>query len=154
MSAGARLLFVALLLVSTASVSDTVWTLNADGVERVYDGDTFYINLPGLPPVFGEGLPIRLLNIDTPELRSRCRTPELKAEEKRRGRAARDALIEKLAGGGVIRVQSLERGSFFRVVADVYLDDLWLNEWMVDEGHAVPALDGTSVDWCELVQVK
>lgn len=148
------LAFVLLGLVSPVVVSDTVWTLDPSGIERVYDGDTFYVNLPGLPPVFGESLPIRLVNIDTPELRSRCKTLELKDEEKRRGRVARDALTEKLNNASVIRLQSLERGSFFRVVAEVYLDDLSLNQWMVDEGHAVSVFDGSSADWCDIIQME
>jgi endonuclease YncB( thermonuclease family) len=118
----------------------------------VYDGDTFYITLNGLPPVFGDGLPIRLLNIDTPELRSRCKTPELKDEEKRLGRISRDYLIDQLQQATAIQITHLERGSFFRVVADVYVDNRWLNERMVAAGHAVGVYDNSSADWCQIIQ--
>lgn len=103
-------------------------------------------------PVFGDGLPIRLLNIDTPELRSRCKTPELKDEEKRLGRISRDYLIDQLQQATAIQITHLERGSFFRVVADVYVDNRWLNERMVAAGHAVGVYDNSSADWCQIIQ--
>lgn len=104
--------------------------------------------------MFGNRLPIRLINIDTPELRSRCKTEELKDEEKRLGRLARDFVIEKLTAAEEIRIINLERGSFFRVVADVFVDGVWLNQQLVESGHAVPAFDGKSVDWCEIIQSR
>jgi endonuclease YncB( thermonuclease family) len=143
---------IGLIMFTQGLLADTVWDLHSHDIARVYDGDTFYIDLAGLPPVFGEELPIRLLNVDTPELRSRCDTLALKEEEKRLGRLSRDFLIDTLKGAGNIRLETLERGSFFRVVADVYVDEVWLNKLMVEKGHAVDAYDGKSADWCDIIE--
>lgn len=35
----------------------------------VHDGDTIYVDFPGVPAVLGKDLGVRLLGIDTPELR-------------------------------------------------------------------------------------
>lgn len=143
--------FALLCLGAPVASADTRWTINPNHIARYYDGDTFYVNLPGLPVVFGEELPIRLLNIDTPELRSRCKDPDIKLQEKALAREARDYLIQQLEQAQVIRIQDLERGSFFRVVANVYIDDVWLNAQMVEAGYAVDVFDGKSADWCELL---
>lgn len=147
-------ILIALLFASEVTKADTVWTIEANGIARVYDGDTFYINLPGMPSVFGEELPIRLINIDTPELRSRCKTVELKDEEKRLGRLATEYLIELLSSADEVQLRNLERGSFFRVVAEVYADGVSVNNHMVEAGHAVAVYDGKSADWCEIIRTR
>lgn len=99
--------FALLCLGAPVASADTRWTINPNHIARYYDGDTFYVNLPGLPVVFGEELPIRLLNIDTPELRSRCKDPDIKLQEKALAREARDYLIQQLEQAQVIRIQDL-----------------------------------------------
>ena len=42
-------------------------------IVRVYDGDTFYINIPAWPSIVGENIAIRIYGIDTPEIRTRNR---------------------------------------------------------------------------------
>ena len=41
---------------------------------RVYDGDTFYVDIDKLHEIIGKGIPIRLRGVDTPEVghRSKC----------------------------------------------------------------------------------
>jgi len=39
---------------------------------RNYDGDTITFNLPGLHPIIGEKISIRVNGIDTPEIKGKC----------------------------------------------------------------------------------
>ena len=39
---------------------------------RNYDGDTITFTLPGLHPIIGEKISIRVNGIDTPEIRGKC----------------------------------------------------------------------------------
>ena len=41
-------------------------------VITVYDGDTFRVNIDEFPPIIGENIAIRILGIDTPEIKGNC----------------------------------------------------------------------------------
>ena len=41
-------------------------------VINVYDGDTFRVNIDEFPPIIGENIAIRILGIDTPEIKGNC----------------------------------------------------------------------------------
>jgi micrococcal nuclease len=64
---------------------------------KCYDGDTCTFTLPGLPDVFGDRISIRLVGIDTPEIRGHCQ------QEKRLAAQARDFLNDELMQAAVIR---------------------------------------------------
>lgn len=129
--------------------ADTRWDLDIMDIEKVYDGDTIYVNLDGLPRVFGEDLGIRLRGIDTPEMRSRCDTDEAKARERFLASLAQVALEEKVFQSDVISIRNVSRGSFFRVVGDVYLDDVNVQNWLVEKGYAILESDATPGYWCK-----
>ena len=48
---------------------EDIFTLSSDQIVEVYDGDTFKIDLPGMHALFGDNLSIRVLGIDTPEMK-------------------------------------------------------------------------------------
>ena len=92
-------------------------------VVRVHDGDT--ITLVGAD---GLEISVRLRGIDAPELGQPY------------GFEAKQALQE-LFKTGTVSVSQTKKGKYGRYVADVYLGDSWINQTMVDEGHA----------WCDQV---
>ncbi len=104
-------------------------------LDRVVDGDTIdaHIDL-GFDITIHKR--IRLAGIDTPESRTRD------LEEKKRGLAAKDRLIELLGKGSLV-VESREVGKYGRVlgVLVVYPKNLDLpiniNDTLVKEGYAV-----------------
>ena len=141
---------VAVLLMLTPAVSwgGTQWLIYPVNISRVYDGDTLYINLPGLPAVFGEDLGIRLSGVDTPELRSRCKPEAAKSRERLYGQYVRDKLSEKIMEAQSIRIFNVSRGSFFRVVADVEVDGVLINQWLLDNHYAYATINGkTNADY-------
>jgi len=80
-----------LILLAIISVSFSQ-DIGISKIVRVYDGDTFYANLYGVPSLFGDTIGIRLSGIDTPEMRG---TPDC---EKEMARASRDYLKKRLEG--------------------------------------------------------
>lgn len=142
---------IAALVTQPLLAEETVWELKAYDIVDIYDGDTFYVRLSGLPAVFGESLPIRPRGVDTPEMRSRCPTEEAKTREKALAAHARDEVYKLLTSAETITLYNLSRGSFFRVVADVRVDGIDLRGWLIERGYSY-AMEGTSTDqkyWCD-----
>jgi len=103
-------------------------------VVSVYDGDTFKVNLTGENPIFGESLSIRLRGIDTPEIRGGTE------ESKARAIEARDFLANMLSGN-VVTIHNLERGKYFRIVADVKAGGIDVVQVMLKRGLGKPYKD-------------
>ncbi len=113
-------------------------------VIKVYDGDT--ITIAARLPF--EGSPIyrfsvRLAGIDSAEIRGGSKN------ETEIAKIARDALY-KLIFGKVIELRNNGKEKYGRLLADLYLGELYINQWMVDNGYAVPYDGGKknkSVEW-------
>ena len=116
-------------------------------VERVVDGDTIDVIID-LGFKTWKKVRVRMEGINTPESRTRD------LEEKKRGLAAKDRLVEILKYNGnqcTLKVSGV--GKFGRAIASVYVDTLSpasnqssmtivnVNKQLIEEGHAV-AYDG------------
>ena len=105
-----------------------------------YDGDTCRFNIHNVPDIFGHRMPVRLRGIDTPEIRGKC------AEEKEMAYKARDFIRSVLNNGKRIELRNLDRGKYFRIVADIYVDDVNVAELMIEKGFGKPYEE--NIDWC------
>jgi len=76
-----------------------------------------------------------MAEINAPETRLGKRTDEA---AKKRGLAAKAWLKERIEGKWVVIESSMEKGSFGRWLARVWIDDVDVNQQMLDEGWAVP----------------
>ena len=111
---------VALTLLATSAASAT-----ADDI-RVIDGDTIEIN----------GMPIRILSIDTPETwKPRC------ANEYRLGLRAK-ARMQQLVDSGDVTYKVAGFDRFGRILADVFAGKLDVGETLLNEGYALPYVAG------------
>ena len=111
---------------------------------RNYDGDTITFNLPNLHPIIGNKIAIRVNGIDTPEIRGKCDKEKYDAEQ------AKGMVEEFLKDAERIDLKNMERGKYFRIVADVYADGENLAEALVDSGMAVRYDGGKkNARWCE-----
>lgn len=106
-------------------------------VIKVYDGDTITIasKLPFIEsPLYR--FPVRLNGIDTPELKG---TTE---DEKTAAKQARDALSQLILHKKVT-LRNVQNEKYGRILAEVYLDNLCINEWLIKERFAVKYDGGT-----------
>lgn len=115
-------------------------------VVAVVDGDSFTVELPGLPAALARR-GVRLAGIDAPELRGKCEG------EKAAARAARDALAALLAAGEP-RICPLGWEKYGRVLATVTVEGadggpVDVAAALIAQGHARPYDGGTRQGWCD-----
>ncbi len=108
-----------------------------------YDGDTCMMSLPGIHPLFGDHIPVRLAGIDTPEMKGQC------DREKHLARQARDLVRSALSGAEAIHLRKASRDKYFRIDSKVIVDGQDLSTLLIEQGLAVPYDGGTKTkDWC------
>ena len=94
-------------------------------VIKVYDGDTITIGVILYDIAYR--FSVRLNGIDT---------PELKGPHKDKAILARDDL-SNLVMNKIVRLTNIGTEKYGRILADVYLGDVHINQWMKEKGHAV-----------------
>jgi endonuclease YncB( thermonuclease family) len=100
-------------------------------VIKVYDGDT--ITVAAQLPFIGSPIyrfSVRLAHIDSPEIRGGSKM------ETRLAIVSRDAL-HKLIFGKIIELKNNGKEKYGRLLADLYYDGLYINQWMLDNKYAV-----------------
>jgi len=95
-------------------------------VTSVYDGDTITIDIDLGFDVILKKQKIRLLGINTPEVRG---------SEREKGLVSRDALREKILGEQVI-IKTEKRGKYGRWLGTIYIERTNVNQWLINEGYA------------------
>ena len=111
-------------------------------VINVYDGDTFRVNIDEFPPIIGENIDIRILGIDTPEIKGNCQ------QERQLAIKARDFTRKYLNSGSVISLTDLKRDKYFRILANVYIDGKNLGDALLMQNLAVVYLGKKKFNWC------
>ena len=118
-------------------------------VEKVVDGDTIDVVLDlGFDILYKSR--VRLFGIDTPESRTRNK------DEKARGKMAGAFLEEAIEDGEKIVIQTKlkdSRGKFGRVLGDVVVDGININQLMV-KCHLAVAYHGQSKDDVEAEHMR
>ena len=134
------ILFFTLLNIQAAPQYGTV---TVSKVNSVYDGDTFRVDINSLPPIVGKNIAIRVNGVDTPEIRGKCQY------EKNLALKARDFVRDKLSNAKEIKLTNLQRGKYFRVVANVVVDGVSLEQELLDNKLAYRYDGGRKLSWCE-----
>ena len=139
-----KLLLLTLFLgVLSAQAASEYGTVTVSKVISVYDGDTFRVDIDSLPPIVGKNIPIRLNGVDTPEIRGKCEY------EKDLALKARDFVRNKLTNAKEIKLTKLQRGKYFRVVADVIVDGVSLEMELLENKLAYKYTGGKKSSWCK-----
>ena len=138
-------LWLALLVLSFFPIqaAPQYGTVTVSKVISVYDGDTFRVNIDSLPPIVGKNIRIRVNGVDTPEIRGKCQY------EKNLALKARDFVRNKLAYAKEIKLTNLQRGKYFRVVANVLVDGVSLEKELLDNNLAYEYGGGKKLNWCK-----
>ena len=136
------LVFILFLGVFSAQAAPEYGTVIVSKVISVYDGDTFRVDIDSLPPIVGKNIPIRLNGVDTPEIQGKCQY------EKDLAIKARDSVRNKLTNAKEIKLTKLQRGKYFRVVADVMIDGVSLEQELLENKLAYKYTGGKKTSWC------
>ena len=106
-------------------------------VIKVYDGDTITIaaKLPfDNSPLYR--LSVRLNGIDTPEIKGKTE------DEKTAAKQVKDALSNLILNKRV-SLKNIQTEKYGRILADVYIGELHINQWLITEKYAVKYDGGT-----------
>jgi endonuclease YncB( thermonuclease family) len=109
-----------------------VYPIHYGKVIKVYDGDTITIaaKLPNSDgPIYR--FSVRLNGIDTPEIRGSSKA------EKDLAIVVRDALSD-LIMGQIVELRNVANEKYGRILADVYFNNISINDWLIDQDFAVP----------------
>ena len=110
-------------------------------VIKVYDADTITI-ASKLPyddsPMYR--LSVRLNGIDTPEMKGKG----ILDDEKEAAKQARE-FVSNLVLNKYVRLENIESEKYGRILADVYIGDIHLNEILLKERYAVKYDGGTKI---------
>ena len=117
----------------SAEKDKTYGNVAVSEITSIYDGDTFRANIKGYPTIIGERMSIRINGIDTPEMKGKG----VDEEEKKLARKAKQFTVEKLRGAKKIELRNMKRGKYFRILADVYVDDKNLGDMLIKAKLAV-----------------
>lgn len=123
-------------------VEDTVeftFPIKGGRVIKCYDADTITIasKLPYKEsPLYR--LSVRLTGIDAPEIKGKSE------EEKELAKQARD-FVSNLILNKYVRLENVESEKYGRILADVYIGDVHLNELLIKERYAVKYGGGTKL---------
>lgn len=100
-------------------------------VIKVYDGDTITIasKLPyNNSPLYR--LSVRLHGIDAPEIKGNTE------DEKNAARIVRDALASLILNK-YVTLKNIQNEKYGRILAEVFIDDICVNEWLLKEKYAI-----------------
>jgi micrococcal nuclease len=114
-----------------------VFPIDTGQVIKVYDGDT--ITIASKMPYTSSPMyrfSVRLNGIDTPEIKGKTEDEKTIAVE------ARNKLTDLIMNQRVT-LKNVQNEKYGRILADVYLGDLHINQWMLDQHFAVKYDGGT-----------
>lgn len=110
-----------------------------------YDADTVTFDVPNVHPLLGKKINVRVSGVDTPEIRTKD------ACEKEKARNAKRLVANLLKHAKRIDLINVQRGKYFRVVADVVIDGKSLSYYLLKNGLAYSYNGGTKkhINWCK-----
>ena len=125
----------------------TDFSYRVNKVTKVVDGDTIDVVIDlGFDIMYKSR--VRLFGIDTPESRTRDKV------EKKYGLLAKQFLKDHLKGKIVIKThKDNETGKFGRILGEIFVNGININELMCKKGHAVE-YHGQSKDLIEDLHIR
>lgn len=137
------LLIVSLLISFNIFAADKEYgNVTVSEVTSIYDADTFRVNISNWPEIIGKRVPVRVLGVDAPEIRGKCEAEKIAA------RKAKQFTVAALRNASKIELRNIQRGKYFRILADVYMDGRNLATELINSGHGRPYKGGKREGWC------
>ncbi len=110
-----------------------------------YDGDTVTVKIPGVHPLIGDNISVRITGIDTPEKTGK------KPCEKERARDAQRFVANQLKNAKSIELRQVGRDKYFRILAEVWADGQNVGDLLIKNKLALPYDGGrkpAGTNWC------
>jgi micrococcal nuclease len=107
-------------------------------VVKVYDGDTVHVVFKYFEKYYK--WICRIAHVDTPELKTK------NPEEKKLGYEVRDKLRELILGK-VVKLHCHEFDKYGRLLVDIQIDTIKVDEWLISNGYAKKYEGGTKEKW-------
>ena len=111
-------------------------------VISIYDGDTLSVNIDSFPDIVGKNIRIRIKGIDAPEIKGKCQ------KEIDLAVMARDYLRNAINKSNQIELRNIERGKYFRIVGELYIDGENISKGLIKEKLAYIYHGGKKRSWC------
>ena len=111
-------------------------------VISIYDGDTLMVNIDSFPDIVGKNIRIRIKGIDAPEIKGKCQ------KEIDLAIMARDYLRNAINQSSQIELRNIERGKYFRIVGELYIDGENISKGLIKEKLAYIYHGGKKRSWC------
>ena len=136
--------FMLLILVSFSinAAEKEYGNVTVKEITSIYDADTFRVNIEGWPDIVGKHVSIRVLGVDAPELRGKCKSEKIAA------RKAKQHTVGLLRSGKLIELRNIKRGKYFRILADVFIDGNSLAESLINNDLARTYDGDKRLGWC------
>lgn len=139
----AAAVFFTVALIAFNALADDFLNMREFRGNVCYDGDTCYVIASTLPEPL-QKMSVRILGIDTPEMRAEC------AEEKKLALKGREFANKMFRAAEKIEFANLKWDKYGgRVLVDVYLDGKLYKDEIINAGLARPYDGGTKESWCE-----
>ena len=135
--------FLLLLTLSLSANATEYGDVIVSEVRSIYDADTFRVTIDGWPDIIGKSMSIRVLGVDAPEMRGKCQSEKLAA------RKSKQHTVELLRTAKVIKLTNMQRGKYFRILANVMIDGVSLADSLIKNGLARPYDGGKRGGWCD-----
>jgi micrococcal nuclease len=110
-----------------------IFPIKGGRVIKVYDADT--ITIASKLPYEGSPLyrlSVRLNGIDTPEIKGK----DVSNDEKEAAKSARE-FVHNIVFNKYVRLENIESEKYGRILADVYIGDIHLNDLLLKERYAI-----------------
>lgn len=137
-----KIFFSLLVLTTVVDIKPELGTLYDVKYLRCFDGDTCTVVIPYLPRPFTQ-MNVRLRDIDAPEIRgSKCQ------QEKELANKAKSEISNWLHYAKNIDLANVGFDSFSRLLADVYVDGVHLQQILLARKVVVQSEGKRTQDWC------
>jgi micrococcal nuclease len=115
-----------------------------------YDGDTVTFQIPNVHPLLGKNISVRVLGLDTPEIKGKLPC------EKEAARSAKRLIETLLKNAKVINIENVARDKYFRILGNVVADGQSLQTVLIKNKLAYEYHGQTKqkMDWCTFGQQR
>lgn len=115
-----------------------------------HDGDTITFEIPGVHPLLGHKISVRVNGLDTPEIRGKLPC------EKQAARAAKQLMENILKNAKVIDIENPSRDKYFRILGDVIVDGKSLSQILLKNklAYVYNGQMKRKIDWCTFGQQR